>query len=124
MTLVCQNIYAKGSRNNPIKVFMLKVKKRSDSYWKAICAGARKLLSIIWYLLKRKEEWGKFNLDSEMKKQILEIINKKIRKFEGKIKKYREIQDVLSGACDEVILKLSSTIINSKSTFKMILSSV
>jgi len=59
-----------------------------------------------------------------MKKRILEIINKKIRKFEGKIKKYREIQDVLSGVCDEVILKLSSTIINSKSTFKMILSSV
>ncbi len=59
-----------------------------------------------------------------MKKWILEIINKKIRKFEGKIKKYGKIQDVLCGKCYEVISKLSSITINSKSTFKMILSLV
>jgi len=53
-----------------------------------------------------------------MKKRILEIVYKKIRKFEGKIEKYREIQDVLSGACDEVISKLNSTTINLKSAFK------
>jgi len=57
-----------------------------------------------------------------MKKRILEIVNKKIRKSERNLEKYREIHDVLSDSRDEVILKLGSTIINSKSAFKMILS--
>ncbi|MHA1248585.1 MAG: transposase [Candidatus Helarchaeota archaeon] len=32
MTLVCHNIYARGSRNNPIKIFMLRVKETGGSY--------------------------------------------------------------------------------------------
>ena len=35
------------------------IKKEKDIYWLAICAGARKWLSIIWYMLRGDFEWNK-----------------------------------------------------------------
>ncbi|MBD3226871.1 MAG: transposase [Candidatus Lokiarchaeota archaeon] len=86
VVMACQNIYAKGNKNNPIKKFMLSKKNQKDNYWLAICAGARKLLSIIWYMLKNNLAWGKFKLNNEIRKALEGSIMRKIELFTNKSK--------------------------------------
>ncbi|MHA1377668.1 MAG: transposase, partial [Candidatus Helarchaeota archaeon] len=59
LVLACTSIYAKGNSSNALWNFMKSKYQdpKKDSYWRAICAAARKLLVIIWYMLKRNQEW-------------------------------------------------------------------
>ena len=124
VVLACQNIYAKGKKTNPIKKYMLKIKERTDNYWKAICAGARKLLTIIWYMLKRSEYWGNFKIDSEMKEKLTEIFQHKIQLFKSKIRIYRKIMRRLNYSCDELLGGLNKMEVNQRTAFKILVNSV
>lgn len=47
LTLACTNIYARGDESYPIYQFTKGKYETKGAYWLAICAGARKLLSIL-----------------------------------------------------------------------------
>jgi transposase len=57
LTLACTFIYARGDTTHPIRQFVKAKYEQTQKYWLAICAGARKLLTILWYLLRRGEQW-------------------------------------------------------------------
>ena len=76
MTLACTNIYARGNPKNPIRASIKKIYERKDAYWLAICAGARKLLSIIWIMLTCQKKWKPITLsDSEFISQVKKKID-------------------------------------------------
>ncbi|MHA1231344.1 MAG: transposase [Candidatus Helarchaeota archaeon] len=124
VVLACQSIYAKGKKTNPIKKYMLKIRERTDNYWKAICAGARKLLTIIWYMLKRNEYWGNFKIDDEIKEKLKEIFQHKIQLFQSKIGRYRKIMRRLNYGCDELLEGLNKIELNQRAAFKILVNSV
>ncbi len=54
LTLACIHIYARGDKLHPVYRFIKAKYEEKGSYWLVICAGARKLLTILWYLLKHR----------------------------------------------------------------------
>jgi len=103
LVLACQNIYAKGTPANPLYRFMRAKKEQRDSYWLALCAGARKLLVIIWHMLKKEFEWGKINPDIEVLEPVKRTISQKIKLFQSKLKRYQKIEEMLSGRCENLL---------------------
>lgn len=93
LTLACSNIYARGDKSHPIYLFIKRKKDQKDTYWLAICAGARKLLMIIWSLLKRIDYWrpSLFSTD-EVKKHLQEQIKKKLLLLNSQIDKFEKAQ--------------------------------
>ncbi|MFX1293472.1 MAG: hypothetical protein ACFFD2_01245 [Promethearchaeota archaeon] len=72
-------------------------KEAKDSYWVAICAGARRLLGIIWYMLKKGFQWGRIQPDPEVLETVKKIVTKKIKLFQSKLERYQQIWEMLSG---------------------------
>ena len=97
------NIYAKGNNSNPIHKFMRTKKEVKDNYWLAICAGARKLLVIIWYMLKNNTTWGHVKTPPEVRTKLGEIVKKKIKVFESKTNRYEKILERLNIDLDLLI---------------------
>jgi transposase len=124
IVMACQNIYAKGNENNSLKKFMQSKKKQKDNYWLAICAGARKLLSIIWYMLKNNLAWGKFKLSNDIRLALEGSIMDKIKLFESKSKKYRKVLDRLSGKYDNLLEDLPKMDYTADYLLKTLLNSV
>ena len=124
VVLACQNIYAKGTDNDQLKKFMMALKKKKDSYYLAICAGARKLLSIIWYMLKKGFEWNKFQITPEIKEKFKAVILSKIKNFETKAIKYTRVLEILSGKSEEIFNEVSNLTTNPENLFKTLINSV
>ena len=82
---------------------MLSKKSEKDSYWLAICAGARKLLSIIYYMLKKGFAWNNFKIDNDIRKKLESVITNKLILFENKSKKYLKVLKYLSGQSEELL---------------------
>ena len=102
LVLACQNIYAKGSSDNPLHRFIRSKKDQKDSYWLALCAGARKLLVLIWHMLNKGFRWDKIKPEPEMIKKIKKAIDNKIKLFESRLNKYKRTQEILSRKCEEI----------------------
>ena len=101
VVLACQNIHAKGHESNPLKQFIIKKKESMDSYWKAICAGARKLLVMIWHMLKKGITWTRPKLTKELTAKLEKVLLRKVTLFENKTKKYRKAWEKLSSKSTE-----------------------
>jgi transposase len=97
LTLACQNIYAKGNNTNPLWNFIKSKYQnpKQDPFRRAICAGARKLLTIIWFLLKRNQEWRWQLTDESVLQQLKTKIQRKITGFQHMITKYQKTQEML-----------------------------
>jgi len=94
--MAATNIYAKGDNSHPIKRFM-KVKHVSkDTYWLAICAGARKILTVIWHLLKSNKKWTPQGSSQEILKKTTMLVAKKLKLLENRIKKYKKVSERLT----------------------------
>lgn len=124
--LACANIYAKGNNSNPLWNFM-KSKYRdpkTDSYWRAVCAAARKLLVIIWFMLKRNQEW-KCNIEDESVLNKLQVkIQQKIKGFEKKIEKFKKTNEMLTQEISKIMESSLYRGENPKLLLKFLLSSV
>ena len=96
-------MHAKGNDSNPLKKFIVEKREIMDSYWKAVCAAARKLLVMIWHVLKKNLTWKNPRLTEELKKKIQSVILRKIKLFENKTQKYQKAWEKLSGQSDEVL---------------------
>ncbi|MHA1381667.1 MAG: IS110 family transposase [Candidatus Helarchaeota archaeon] len=102
LVLACQNIYAKGTPKNPLYRFIRSKKEQKDSYWLALCAGARKLLVLIWHMLKKGFRWNQIKPEPEIINKIQKAVNSKIKLFEGRLHKYKQTQEILSSKCEEI----------------------
>jgi transposase len=124
VVLACQNIYAKGEPNNPLRQFMRSKKKEKDSYWLALCAGARKLLVLIWYILKKQYEWGTSSPSPELITPIKQALTEKIKLFQSKVNRYQRIWEMLSGDCKKVFERIQGPQQSPKVLLKALLNSV
>lgn len=107
MTLACTNIYARGDSTNPIRLSIKKLYEKKEAYWLAICAGSRKLLSIIWIMLNFGKSWKPRTLsDTEFIEQVQKKVDYKINIYKSKIKNYEKIQSRLSELLIEDISEL------------------
>ncbi|MFX1537145.1 MAG: hypothetical protein ACFFDI_23285 [Promethearchaeota archaeon] len=43
--------------HHPIYHFIKAKYQQTGQYWLAICAGARKILTVLWYLLQKNDSW-------------------------------------------------------------------
>ncbi len=109
LTLACQNIHAKGDKSNHLWNF-IKSKYQNpkrDSFWRAICTAARKLLIIIWYMLKRNQPWQWQAVPETVLNQLQAKIQRKIKGFQSKIRKYQKTKEML---VQEMNLTLASSL--------------
>ena len=126
LTLACQNIHAKGNAQNSIWNYIKsKYKtKKQDSFWSAICAGARKLLTIIWYMLKRNEEWKWKGLEKISLKMIQTKIDRKIKGFQRMITRYEKTNEMLTRNVNNILDNSTYRGQDPKILLKILLSSV
>ncbi|MFX1296607.1 MAG: IS110 family transposase [Promethearchaeota archaeon] len=124
VVLACQNIYAKGHPTNPLHRFMHQKKETKESYWLALCAGARKLLVVIWHMLKKKFQWGHIAPDPEVLQTIKKVVTKKIKLFRCKLNKYQQTWEMLSGRSNEVFESIPIFENNPKILLQTLLNSV
>jgi hypothetical protein len=97
LTLACTNIYARGDETHPIRQFIGKKYQETQKYWLAICAGARKLLTILWYMLQREQQWKPPTItDPKILKTLETKIQRKIQNHERQIRRYEQIQNRLT----------------------------
>ena len=126
LTLACTSLYAKGDKSNSLWNFMKSKYRNSkqDSYWRAICAASRKLLVIIWFMLKRNQEWKWEITDKSVLKKMQTKIEQKIKRFKGKIEKYQKASEMLNQEIDQVLENSLYRGENPKKLLKVLLSSV
>jgi len=126
LTLACQNIHAKGDASNQLWNF-IKSKYQNpkrDAFWRAICAAARKLLIIIWYMLNRNQPWQWQAVSEEVLKQLHARIQRKIRGFQSKIRKYQKTQEMLVQGMNQIMESSLYRGQNPKILLKVLLRSV
>lgn len=124
VVLACQNIYAKGGPLNPIRKFMLAKKEAKSSYWLAICAGARKLLAIIWHMLKKGFIWGNVRLTPKVLETMKTAVSMKLKLFQSKLNRYSKIWEMLSGQSEEAFENVAIMSNSPQKLLKTLLSSV
>lgn len=97
LTIACANIYARQDINHPIYRFIKSKYQETGQYWLAICAGARKLLSVLWYLLRRNESWAPPHLQNPALVQALQTkIQQKIQVHIRQIDRCEKLQHRLT----------------------------
>lgn len=110
LTLASGNIYSKGNATNPIHEFIKKKYSQKGPYMLAICAGARKLLSVIWLLLTHQESWKP---TSKTPIDVVQYLQSKIRQkillFTKKIINFEKIQLELSELLSQDIYDLTKS---------------
>lgn len=115
LTLACTNIYSKGKVTNPIHEFIKKKYHQKGPYWLAICAGARKLLTVVWILLTNQKSWKpSLPAPTEVFQYYQSMTSKKILLLTKKVAKYKEIQIELSKMLSQDILNLSESTVTLK----------
>lgn len=126
LTLACQNIHAKGDARNSIWNYIKSKYKtpRHDSFWRAICAGARKLLTIIWYMLKRNQEWKWQGVEDTVLDELHSKVKRKIKGFQSMIRKYEKTSEMLTRNMNDVLDQSLYRGQNPKILLKILLSSV
>ena len=110
MTMAVANIHAKQSEDHPIYNFVQRNYRGpgTKTYWKAICAGARKLLCIIWYLLVNNQRWQPKSITDP---QVLKGLK---RKIEVKIKKHHNS----TGRLDKTLHRVSELVNDQLKSFE------
>lgn len=104
LTLCCTNIYARGNDSHPLYRFMKAKYERDGNYWGTICAGARKLLVVIWYMLSAGTTWQPPKLtDPDMLEQIQKVIRSKIRTFDRQLRRYEKLETKITQEIDSLM---------------------
>ena len=84
---------------------------RINIHWVAICAGARKLLSIIWLLLTYQKEWKPDTITKpEIYNRIQTAIQAKIKSYTLKVENYQLLQSELTELLNNNVSELEKSI--------------
>lgn len=122
--LACQNIYAKGTMDNPIHAFMKSKKEANSTYWLALCAGARKLLSIIWHLLKSGSNWKPQTASKKILQKVKIIARKKQKALENRLQKFQKINERLTREETSIINEMVESMSMPDQILKVLMQSV
>ena len=122
--LACQNIFAKGTMDNPIHAFMKAKKEGKGTYWLALCAGARKLLTIIWYLLKSGSQWKVKTAPKKIIQNVKIVAKRKQKLLERRLQKFQLINKKLSQEENSVIDEMVQSMSMPDQVLKVLLQSV
>ena len=97
LTLACTYFYARGDDTHPLYRFMKAKYVAKKCYWLAICAGARKLVCSLWYILSSNTEWNFYTqIDSSKLEPIRHMLRQKQRYFERQAERYIQAQERLT----------------------------
>jgi len=126
LTLACSTIHAKGNASNPLWNFIKSKYQnpKQDSFWRAICAAARKLLVIIWFMLKRNQKWKWQVTDEAVLQQLQTKMQRKVKGFQRIIAKYQRTQEMLKQEINQVVESSLYRGQDPKILLKVLLSSV
>jgi hypothetical protein len=92
-------------------LFIKKKYQEKDIYWVAVCAGSRKLLSIIWLLLTYQKEWKPDTITKpEIYQRIQTAIQSKIRSYTLKVDNYQHLQSELTELLHNNVSELENSI--------------
>jgi len=122
--LACQNIFAKGSVDNPIHAFMKAKKEGKGTYWLSLCAGARKLLTIIWYLLKSGSQWAVRTATKKIIQKVKVIARRKQKLLEGRLQKFKSLNEKLTREENTIINEMVQSMSMPDQILKVLLESV
>jgi hypothetical protein len=90
-------------------VFIRNKYQEKSAYWLAICAGARKLANLIWYLLQRQECWRPPTFAVKKVFQLLQKrLDHKITLHKRAVVRYEATQTRLSGKLLEQLDQLAT----------------
>jgi len=101
--MAAMNIFAKGRDSNPIKKYMKSKYTSKGTYWLALCAGARKLLTVIWHLLKTSQNWTPQTNSQDILTQTRKIIIKKIKILNNRINKFKAVNERLTRESSSIL---------------------
>jgi transposase len=100
------NIYSKEDDANPLYVFMKNLYDRTGKFYTAICAGARKLLEIIWHLLKQHETWNPAVNNADMLAHLTDMIKHKQKTFESRSRRLKKLLTKLHAEGQDLLRQL------------------
>jgi transposase len=103
LVLDCAHIYAKAPADHPIAAFMRQKMQETGKYKLALCAGARKLLRAMWYMLSRGTTWSPAVFDDAMEATVKAMLDRKIKAHEAAIKRLESVKEQVSARAREVI---------------------
>ncbi len=121
VVMVAMNIYAKGNESNPIKKFMMSKHISKETYWLAICAGARKILTVAWHLLKNSEKWTPQMSNQDIVERTKKLAANKIKTLENRIKKYKEVNERLTQESSSILSLMEESFKPPKELLKALL---
>jgi len=108
LTLACMNMYAKGAADHPIAAYIREKYASTGKYWEAIVAGARKLLRVMWYMLKHDTAWSPPGVDASLLAELNVLIDRKIRHQQSTIKKCEALKRQLANESMEIMCTVRS----------------
>ena len=118
------NIFARGRDSNPIKKYMKSKYTSKGTYWLALCAGARKLLTVVWHLLKTNQNWIPQVTSQDILTQTKKIVTKKIKTMENRLKKYKTVNERLTQESSSIISTMEESFKPPKELMMALLQSV
>ena len=125
LTLACTNIYARGDETHPLYRFMKAKYTAKKCYWLAICAGARKLLCILWHLMVSNTEWNSFmTMDSAKVESIQRLLRQKQLNFERQAERYIQAQARLTSILNDSSRSFNLPTQNPKQLLEILLQAV
>ncbi|MEX2756106.1 MAG: FAD-dependent oxidoreductase [Candidatus Sigynarchaeota archaeon] len=103
LTLACTNMYSQGAADHPIATYILEKYASTGKYWEAICAGARKLSRVMWYLLKNDTSWSPPGIETGLLADIEKLVGQKIRRHQNAIKRCEALKAELKRESSEIL---------------------
>jgi hypothetical protein len=103
VVLACQNIYARVDVGNPLHVFARRKKEEKDVYWLALCAAARKLLVMVWYMWTGGKPWAPRKSDSSLEVSVKRVIDGKLAMLDRSVHRYEKVRDKLARDTTEAL---------------------
>nr|MDO8117944.1 IS110 family transposase [Candidatus Sigynarchaeota archaeon] len=103
VVLACQSIYARVDAGNPLHVFARRKKEEKDAYWLALCAAARKLLVMIWYMWMGGKPWTPRKSATSLEVSVKRVINSKLAMLDRSVRRYEKVRDKLARDTTEAL---------------------
>ena len=94
------------------------------TYWLALCAGARKLLTIIWYLLKSGSQWKVQTAPKKIIQKIKILAIRKQKLLENRLQKFEKINKKLTREENTIIDEMVQSMSTLNQVLKVLLQSV
>ncbi|MFX0102268.1 MAG: IS110 family transposase [Candidatus Hodarchaeota archaeon] len=108
VVLACANIYARGSKDNPLHQFARLKQQEKDAYWLVLCATARKLLVSMWHMWSNSESWSPRDSSETLETAVNKIVASKLAMLERHVRRYEKVKEKLSRESTEAMYRMQA----------------